>query len=456
MRETGECVGEALSFASTRYQRARLDALIDAVPPHWKGAPLGDACSLRRFAASGIDALGGALPLPLLLLRESSLVHNVGRMARFTSDQDVLFAPHSKTTMSPELIARQIEAGCWAITSATPSQAQTLRLMGVQRILIANEIAEPAQVDWLADEMKRDPELEIFCLIDSTAGVALLHGALQAAGAPRPVCALLEVGPRDGRAGVRELAQAREVAQAAGEAASIELVGIECFEGLAMDPTRVPEIVAEVDVQLDAVHAIAEELRGEGLIGQGLISAGGSAFFDRVLARFPRPGWRVVLRSGCYISQDGGFYAQASPLAGRGMDASPLQDALELWAVVLSCPEAGVVVVGAGKRDAPFDITLPKPVAWRSVGGGQGGELRDASVLRLNDQHMTIALTDCDRDAGHRAKAGNRDVALADGPRIGDLVRFTISHPCGAFDRWRVIPIVDDEHRMVDAVHTLF
>jgi D-serine dehydratase len=447
-----ECVQEALSFAPTRYQRAKLDALIDAVPPHWKGAPLGAACSLRCFAGSRIDALGGALPLPLLLLRKSSLGHNIARMARFTSDQDVLFAPHSKTTMSPELIAGQIEAGCWAITSATPSHVQTLRLMGVQRILIANEIAEPTQVEWLADEMKRDSELEIFCLIDSTTGVALLDRALRAANAPRPLCALLEVGPRGGRAGVRTPAQARDVAQAAGEAPFVELAGIECFEGLAMDPARVPEIVAEVDAQLDCVHAIAEGLRGEGLLGHGLISAGGSAFFDRVLARFPRPDWRVVLRSGCYVSQDGGFYAQASPLAGRGVDASPLQDALELWGIVLSCPETGVAVVGAGRRDAPFDITSPQPVAWRSVDGRRGGKLHDASVLRLNDQHMTIGLTARNHATGEGARASDRD----DGPRVGDLVCFTMSHPCGAFDRWRVIPVVDEERRIVDAVHTLF
>lgn len=445
-----------LSFAPTRYQRAKLDSLIDAVPPHWKGAPLGAACSLRDFAASGGDALGGALPLPLLLLRERSLSHNIARMARFASEQDVLFAPHSKTTMSPELIARQIEAGCWAITSATPTQVQTLRSIGVQRILIANEIADPTQIGWLADELKRDPELEILCLIDSTAGVALLDRALRAAGAPRPIHALLEVGTPGGRAGVRTLAGAQEVAQAAQQARSLELAGIECFEGLAMDPARVREIVAEVDAQLDAAHAIAVGLREDGLLGAGLLSAGGSAFFDRVLARFPRPDWRVVLRSGCYISQDGGFYAQASPLAGRGVDPSPLQDALELWGVVLSCPEAGMVVVGAGKRDAPFDITPPVPVAWRAVNGSSGGELSDASALRLNDQHITIRLAAYHQAAGESAAAGDRDAALDDTPRVGDLVRFTISHPCGAFDRWRVIPVVDDEHRIVDAVHTLF
>jgi D-serine deaminase-like pyridoxal phosphate-dependent protein len=39
---------------------------------------------------------------------------------------------------------------------------------------------------------------------------------------------------------------------------------------------------------------------------------------------------------------------------------------------------------------------------------------------------------------------------------VGDLVAFGISHPCTAFDRRRVIPVVDERDRVVDAVVTLF
>jgi D-serine dehydratase len=38
----------------------------------------------------------------------------------------------------------------------------------------------------------------------------------------------------------------------------------------------------------------------------------------------------------------------------------------------------------------------------------------------------------------------------------GDLVCLGISHPCTTFDKWRVIALVDDEYRVVDAVHTFF
>jgi D-serine deaminase-like pyridoxal phosphate-dependent protein len=38
----------------------------------------------------------------------------------------------------------------------------------------------------------------------------------------------------------------------------------------------------------------------------------------------------------------------------------------------------------------------------------------------------------------------------------GDLVRFGISHPCTAFDKWRAIPVVDEDRRVVDILDTYF
>jgi D-serine deaminase-like pyridoxal phosphate-dependent protein len=40
--------------------------------------------------------------------------------------------------------------------------------------------------------------------------------------------------------------------------------------------------------------------------------------------------------------------------------------------------------------------------------------------------------------------------------RVGDLLRLGISHPCTAFDKWRHIPVVDEDHHVVDVLHTYF
>jgi D-serine dehydratase len=420
-----------------RIDTAAVRRLADAVPAHWKGAPLGKACRLSDSGRGDLDALGGDLPLPLLLLRQSALDHNITRMARFVATEGVLLAPHAKTTMSPQLIERQVKAGCWAITAATPFQLDALRRMGIQRIILANQLVEPAAIRWVSRELSHDRDFEFICLVDSPESIERLDRGLQIARAPRCVGVLVEVGVAGGRAGARTFEQALEVAEAAHAASALELLGVECYEGLLFGGGGASDALARVDDQLELLHAVAGALRSTGMVASPIVSAGGSAFFDRVLACFPRPLWRVVLRSGCYITQDGGFYNHMSPLAGRGHDPNPLRDALELWGVVLSRPEPGVAVAGVGKRDAPFDLEPPRPVAWRSADSARAGDITDATVLRLDDQHVTFAIA-------------------TTAPSVGDLVRFVISHPCGAFDRWRVIPVVDDSYRIVDTIHTLF
>ena len=71
---------------------------------------------------------------------------------------------------------------------------------------------------------------------------------------------------------------------------------------------------------------------------------------------------QVILRSGAYLTYDHGFYGTVSP-AGRGAAGAPvLRPALELWAQVLSRPEPGLALLGAGRRDVGFDKGLPVPL----------------------------------------------------------------------------------------------
>ena len=61
---------------------------------------------------------------PVMVISHSDLMHNIEVVARFCADSGVSLAPHGKTTMSPELSHLQLEAGAWAITASTGSQAR--------------------------------------------------------------------------------------------------------------------------------------------------------------------------------------------------------------------------------------------------------------------------------------------------------------------------------------------
>ena len=171
-----------------------------------------------------------------------------------------------------------------------------------------------------------------------------------------------------------------------------------------------------------------------------MLSAGGSIFFD-LAARLADVSHSapvdVVLRSGCYLTHDDGMYEAGSPLARSQHASDPLLPALELWTDVLSCPEPGRAIIGAGRRDAPYDAGLPTVLrAYRR--DADPIALDSAIVTELNDQHGFVS------------------VEPADALRAGDLLCLGISHPCGAFDRWRTLLEVDADYTVTRAIRTFF
>ena len=47
-------------------------------------------------------------------------------------------------------------------------------------------------------------------------------------------------------------------------------------------------------------------------------------------------------------------------------------------------------------------------------------------------------------------------IVHADGLAPGDLLAFGISHPCTAFDKWRSLPLVERDYRVVGTITTHF
>ena len=133
--------------------------------------------------AAGLAAARPAIrdfELPVMTLRESALAHNIEAMAAYCAAAGVAHAPHGKTTMAPQLIARQLAAGAWAVSAATAAQARVYRAFGVSRVLIASQLTQREAIEWLGRELAADPAFECYAYADSRAGVALLDEGLRA------------------------------------------------------------------------------------------------------------------------------------------------------------------------------------------------------------------------------------------------------------------------------------
>ena len=432
--------------STSKAHSLNLDRVLDEqVDWRWKSFPAGPAIPIRAVRERGWDALGGEFMLPVMVLKDSALRHNIDLMAAFCSRRGVSLAPHGKTAMAPQLLQRQLDAGAWAVTAATMSQVRVWRAFGVNRVILANELVEPASVRWVMQEMGRDSDFKFYCLVDSVAGVRLLESAVNAEGNDQRLEVLLELGVAGGRTGCRTPEQARDVADAVAGSRSLALAGVEAFEGV-IHAGGLREAIAVVDGFLTQMRSIVLDLDGVGLFGgvpEVIVSAGGSAFLDRVLADLGEP-WglsrpvRLILRSGCYLTHDAIHYHQLSPFGSRIPDTGPLQEALEVWGVVLSQPEPGLALLGFGKRDVSYDLELPVPRLVKSGSAAPRPLRGEASITALNDQHAYMKVDDAEQLL------------------VGDLVGCGISHPCTAFDKWRLIPLVDDRYRVIDAILTYF
>lgn len=405
--------------------------------------------------APGCGLFSGDFSFPLLVLKEAALDNNIRAMAAYAAHAGVLLAPHAKTTMCPEIFTRQLAAGAWGLTAATAAHVQVYLQHGVRRILVANQLADPAarrlvlnmhagNARDVGNARERSLQVDIISFCDSAALAKALSADAVAVGGTFRL--LLELGVQGGRTGVRGraagLALAREIAALPG----LSLEGAAVYEGVIEtgDPAENARRVTDL---LEEFHALATELAAAGLFAPGpvILSAGGSAYYDLVAPVLARglPGQETVplLRSGCYVTHDDGWYRRfREVMTARGDEAvlPRLESALELWSTVQSTPEPGLAILSFGKRDAPYDIELPVP-RWRQ----RGTEVRQGlpegwRISRLNDQHAFLEYPSS---------------ATLD---VGDRIGCGISHPCGAFDRWRCIPVVDAADIVRAVYHTVF
>lgn len=401
-------------------------------------------------AVSDAAARLSAFQTPVLALDRHALQHNTRLMFDWLAGTGLLLAPHGKTTMSPKLWRQLLDAGAWGMTFATGWQVQCARSFGIDRIMLANAMVDPVAIAWIAAELDAHPEFEFCCWVDSVDTVGRMAASLH--GGRRRIPVIVELGATGGRTGARTIDEAVLIADAVRDSGVLEVAGVGGYEG-ALAHDRSAQGVARVDAYLDEIAQLHARLAASGHYEDRMpvVTAGGSAYFDRVAERLGALSGEadVVLRSGAFQIHDDGFYAGVTPM-GTLVGDTQFRSAMHVWVRVVSRPEPRLALFDAGKRDLPYDEGLP--VAQRVV--GLDAELSEAvlagsEVTALNDQHGFLRLSGALSDA-----------AAADALSVGSVIRLGLSHPCTALDKWRLIPVIDDASTddpiVVDAVETYF
>lgn len=424
---------------------AKIDSI--ELAPGTKAIPLdGSVRTVGDLAKAGLNLLAGDVPVPAAVLKRSALENNLAVMQAYVDKAGAKLAPHAKTTMCPQLLTRQLDGGAWGLTVATMTQLKLCHDLGAPRVILANQLVGRAEIEGLAQLTARAPDRPCYVLIDSAAGAQAISDVFARFPDAPPARLLIELGMADGRCGVRTSDEGLALARLVHALPHVELHGVEGYEGLIFSD-HAKRDATEVDAYLGGVLGFYEQLRAEGLFAdpdEVILTAGGSAYYDLVAHALAgnAPGAVPVLRSGCYVTHDSGFYRELlARMDDRGVIGEPprLKPALEVWTRVISRPQPDMAIVMMGKRDVSFDIHLPMARRWYREGLHTAPQAApDITVEKLADQHGFLSVPP--------------DTDL----QVGDLLGFEISHPCTTFDKWSLLLEVDDAYTVLGGLKTFF
>jgi len=394
----------------------------------FKGFPIDSyGKTLEQFLATKPNLFTTNFQFPIMVLKESAVKNNIAQMMSFCNSVDAQLAPHVKTTMSPQLAQMQVAAGATALTVANFWQGRIFLKHGFKNLIIANEVLDPTAIAEIA-KINKQKQAEIIFYVDSILALEIIQKHTPLEGEQN---LFIEIGTENGRGGVRELSLVEQLAQRIKADKRLNLIGVTGFEGAVPDAARGRRGEKKISKFCQKIVASAELAYPYKSDQQFVISAGGSAYFDivaRELNKFEKPR-RLLLRSGGYITHDHKYYEEIYPFASTDRSFQP---AIEVWAQVISKPEKDFGVLNLGKRDIGNDLHNPIPIK------SYDGQVKSFSAVieKLNDQHGYLR--------------GKQEFSLA------QLIGLGISHPCTTFDKWGLIPLVNDDYDLIDCLQTFF
>lgn len=399
-----------------------------------------EALTIDKGGVEISSNLLAGVSLPAAVVHETPLTHNLAWMQRFAESHGAQLAPHGKTTMTPALFHRQLQAGAWGITLATAAQCRAAFSNGITRLLMANQLVGQANMAIIASLIEQGATF--YCVVDSQENVRQLGRFFAERGLTLPV--LIEVGVAGGRCGCRTQEQILSLAETITNEPALVLAGLEGYEGVVHGDNPEEGIRAYANYLVEVAVALAAAQRFAA--PAPIVTASGSAWYDIIAEAFDgaplQERFTPVLRPGCYVVHDHGLYceAQSAVLSRRPDLQQGLEPALEVFAQVQSLPEPGLAIIALGKRDIGHDQL---PIALRRYReAGTSAQLLSVAgweVTKIMDQHTFVRLPNDAQDV-----------------EVGDIVAFGASHPCLTFDKWRQLLLVDDALNVKERLATCF
>jgi len=315
--------------------------------------------AVPRTAVAADSGSTPALSTPALVVDLDIFEANVRAMASMLAGTGKTLRPHVKTHRTPELARRQLGGPVVGITCATVGEAEAMAAVGLNDILVANEVVDPSK---LARFVALGHRARIALAVDDPGPAASLSREAVRAGVVVDV--LIDVDCLLHRCGVASAGDAVRLAQAIDRSPGLHLRGIMGYEGRLRleDDDRTGKI--------GRAYATLAEVRA------ALLAAG---FPVEVVSAAGTSTLREAIADATITELQAGVYALMEPeLLNLGL---PFACAAAIQGTVIS-RHPGRVVLDAGRRVVGMEYGPPVPVGFT------------AARIAISDEHATIAMAD--------------------------------------------------------------
>ena len=301
------------------------------------------------------------LPTPALIADADLIAENMQHMNEIITGKDIGLRPHYKSHKCAVLAHRQIESGAIGMTCAKLSEAEDLAFSGINDILIANQVVEPAKIQRLA--MLAGMCRMTVCIDDADNAKALSRAAVNAGTLIR---CLVEYDIGMNRCGVRTKEAYLEIAKLISELPGLEYDGIQAYAGYASHMVSSDERIETTRANIRKVAGLKEYLLQNGIEVQTV--SGGSTGTSEIKA-----GSAVYteLQAGSYLFMDSTY----------NLLDIPFRNSLFVLSTVVS-KSAGAVILDAGVKSLGADQN--SPIVLHESGKAITGR------IVLNEEHLKL------------------------------------------------------------------
>ena len=278
------------------------------------------------------------LATPALILDVNILKANEEKMVALLAGTALKLRPHYKSHKCAALAKRQMALGAVGMTCAKLSEAEDLCDIGVEDILIANQIVDPAKIRRAAD-LARNCHLTV--CVDNEENIRAFAAAAESCGSTVYCFVEFDIGME--RCGVVAKEEVLALAKCIMACEHLKFSGIQAYAGHLSHMEDPAERKARTDENYGKLRELLAYLKENGVEVKTV--SGGSTGTAQIKAA---EGLYTELQCGSYLFMDAVY---------RNLNL-PFQNSLFLLTTVVSQRE-GLTVVDAGVKTCGVDQGMP-------------------------------------------------------------------------------------------------